>query len=197
MAEEKKEKNWWRKYTKKHLENSESDEPVQEAPTTESAAPEEESTAPEIDISDPFSELNTIMQRNLDGIIKNMFSRDVFRFPEMPATLKMDGGIFRKPRATVHETDKEVFVAIEMPGANKGNIKITVDGLNLIIDAQTKSEKKREGFSSSSYQGFRNIIRLPCEVLKKKAKAEYKQGILKVTLPKKEVSDEPGDIPIE
>lgn len=194
MTEEKK-GNWWRKYTKRHI----SDEPM-EAQKAEGPKTAVVRKPQPVEHTDPYVELET-MQSQIDSVFRDLFSRDVFRFPEMPATLKMDEGVFRKPRSGVRETDKEVVVSVEMPGARKENVQIKIEGLNLIIDAQVKSGDKteRKGFFSSSsvYRGFRNIIRLPCEVLKDKSSATYEHGVLKIVLPKKQVSDRPSDIPIE
>jgi len=192
--EEEKKGTWWRKYTMRHVE-----EP-KEAPKKEQEPTQPESPKTRREYIDPFTETGAL-QKQLDKTFRDLFSRDLFRFPEIPAVLKMKSGVFRKPYARVKQTDKEVLVTVEMPGAKKENIKIKIDGLNLIIDAQVrKQEEKREGGmfrTSASYQGFRNIIRMPCPVVKEKSRAQYSSGVLKIILPKKETKEGPSDVEVE
>jgi HSP20 family protein len=95
----------------------------------------------------------------------------------------------------------KLLVTVELPGVKKENIKIHIEGMNLIIEAQSKTgnEDKQHGFFSfsSSYTGFRHIVRLPVPVDKKSSKANYNSGILKIILTKKNQSNQAGDIDIE
>jgi len=208
MAEktETKEKNWWRKYTKEYQEEDLSKEkkPAKNVKPRK-IAPRQQKIKTALKLQDPFTELENMQQR-MDRTFRDLlggglFGRDFFRKPAMPRLMKMGDLMFRKPVAEVRETDKEVQVSIELPGAKKDNIKIKIEGLNLIIEANTKNEKesKRKGFMSAvkSYSGYRHIIRLPALVDKSRSKANYETGILTIVLPKKEPSEGPGDIGIE
>lgn len=208
MAEktEIKEKNWWRKYTKEYQEEDLSKEkkPAKKVKPRK-IAPRQRKIRTTLKLQDPFTELENMQQRMdrtfRDLLGNGLFGREFFRKPAMPRLMKMGDLIFRKPVAELRETDKEVLVSVELPGAKKDNIKIKVEGLNLIIEANTRSEKesRRKAFMSAvrSYSGYRHIIRLPALVDKTHSKANYEAGILTIVLPKKEPSKGTGDIGIE
>ena len=176
---------WWRKYTREYAE----EEPKQSEPP---AKPVKRPAMPAPGHRDPFAELENIQRRMLRG--------DFFRNRE-PRLLKMDEGLFRRPLVQVRQTSKDVIVRVEMPGVRKEDVKIQVVGQDLIIDAQSRRQKKeeKEGFygASSSYKGYRNVIRLPAAVDKGSARAKYEEGVLTVVLPKAETGEGPSNIEIE
>ena len=95
---------------------------------------------------------------------------------------RMEG---HQPWVDVVDKGKEVVVAVEIPGVRKEDIDIELDGRNLYISVERKERKESEGEFVSRYLGFRRVITLPAEVDEKKVKAEYRNGLLKVVLPKK------------
>lgn len=80
----------------------------------------------------------------------------------------------RKPLVDVVEKENEIKVIAELPGVNKEDIKVRVNGNKLIISA--KSEDRQ----------YYTEVELPAEVDEKSAKAVYRNGVLEVTLQKKE-----------
>jgi len=92
----------------------------------------------------------------------------------------------------VSQTEKELIVKAEVPGMDKKDININLsDGL-LTISGEKKQEKEEENekyhFVERSYGKFSRTMRLPAEVETDKADATYKDGVLKVTLPKSEAT---------
>ena len=96
----------------------------------------------------------------------------------------------RTPRMNVYETEKEVVAEVELPGVESKDIDVEVKENILRIEAKTekKKEEKEKGYYrkeiSSGY--FRRAIPLPVEVIGVKADASYKEGILKIVIPKAE-----------
>ena len=95
----------------------------------------------------------------------------------------------RQIRVDVQETDQAYMVKADMPGLNKDDIKIAVDG-NVVSISATKQEEKQETsagavyserYSGSLYRSFS----LPQEVDDTKTEAKYQDGVLSLTLPKK------------
>jgi|SRR3954449_5186153 HSP20 family protein len=91
----------------------------------------------------------------------------------------------------VTEDDAASHVHAEIPGAKKEDIKVQIDGNRVTISAETKEEKEekegerviyRERRVGASYRTFT----LASEVDEAKAEAKYENGILELTLPKKE-----------
>jgi len=94
------------------------------------------------------------------------------------------------PAVDVAEEDNEYVVKLELPGVNKDDVKITVESNTLTIRGEKKSEKesKEKNYHrmERSYGSFQRSFTLPTSVKNDKIDAEYKDGILSITLPKAE-----------
>ena len=93
----------------------------------------------------------------------------------------------------VKEDDKAYTVHAEIPGVNKEDIHVSVDGGQVSISAETKKEKEvKEGtkvLRSERYYGkVSRSFALAQEVDESKAEAHYKDGVLELRLPKQTVS---------
>lgn len=93
------------------------------------------------------------------------------------------------PRMDVRETEQGYVVHAEVPGVKKEDIKVNVDGNQVSISAQTQqeSEEKSENMlcTERSWGQYYRSFTLPQAVDDAQAKAEYHDGILELTLPKK------------
>ncbi|MBD3647441.1 MAG: Hsp20/alpha crystallin family protein [Pseudomonadales bacterium] len=94
--------------------------------------------------------------------------------------------------AEVRETDKFVEVELEAPGLENSDFDIQVEGDSLSISGNKHYENdRREGhfhITERAYGSFRRVIPLPVRVDQNGASAKYRNGVLKVTLPKSEIS---------
>jgi HSP20 family protein len=92
------------------------------------------------------------------------------------------------PLVDVEETDDEVMVRAELPGLDEKDftVELTADRLILRGEKRQEAEERRHGYyyAERSYGAFARAIALPCEVDADKATAKYKNGVLRVTLPK-------------
>ena len=93
-------------------------------------------------------------------------------------------------RVDLNESEKEFVVTAEVPGAKKEDIKIDIDGNRVSISTEVKREsEKKDGdrlLRTERYYGTASrSFALATEVDEANAKAEYQDGILKLTLPKK------------
>jgi HSP20 family protein len=86
----------------------------------------------------------------------------------------------REPLADVTSTDKEVKVAVEMPGVNKQNIKINA------------YDNKVEVTSTDPDRKYHEVIEIPPETDIETAKSVYNNGILEITFKKKEQTKPKG-----
>jgi len=94
------------------------------------------------------------------------------------------------PALDVQE-DKDTFtVRVELPGLKRENIDVSLQDGALIISGERQSEKVEDGVSihrQERYYGkFQRAITLPEPVAASKVKADYKDGVLTITLPKTE-----------
>ena len=108
---------------------------------------------------------------------------------------KIFGGV-STPRVDVYQTESDVIVKAEIPGVAKEDLNVFIDEGSVKISGQTRREnefKDEDVYRTERYYGnFSRTIPLPVEVKSDKAKAEYKDGILSITVPKAEPSKGKG-----
>lgn len=96
------------------------------------------------------------------------------------------------PRVDVYQTENNVVVKAEVPGVSKEDLNLFIDENTLRLSGQSKREnefKDENTFRTERYYGsFSRTISLPTEVKYDQANAEYKDGILTITVPKVEAS---------
>jgi len=94
------------------------------------------------------------------------------------------------PRVDVTEDNENLYVYAEIPGVDKKDIKINVSGDVLTLSGEKKSEQRDENKNyyriERNYGSFSRSFTLPAEVVVDKISADYKEGVLNVTLPKTE-----------
>jgi HSP20 family protein len=129
---------------------------------------------------DPFLMLHREMNRLFD---------DAFRgfgpFGQMSNSLMESQ--FGWPRVELRETDDTVTVSAELPGLSEKDVNVEIANGVLAIRGEKKAERSDEGrFLTERYYGsFERRIPLE-DVQEDKAKAEFRNGVLTVTLPKAE-----------
>ena len=129
---------------------------------------------------DPFADLTRFDPfRGIEDVFR--FPRGLLRsLPEEPQ-IKMD----------VSEDEKTFRVKAEIPGVNKEDIKVSIDGNQVFISAEVKREKEEKTggtvIRSERYYGnqYRSFA-LQSDIDEAKADAKYENGVLELTLPKKE-----------
>jgi HSP20 family protein len=90
----------------------------------------------------------------------------------------------------VKEDDKNYTIRAEIPGVKKDDIQVDIDRNLVSLRAEVKQEKEEKKgekvvYSERSYGMASRSFTLPAEVDAKSVKAEYKDGLLSLTLPKK------------
>jgi HSP20 family protein len=114
---------------------------------------------------------------------------ELFRRLARPASLA--GTSPADIRIDVTENDKDYQVRAEIPGAKKEDIRVTVDGNFVSISAEVKKEKEEKSgdrvlVRETSYGSASRGFSLAHEVDSKAVVAKLDDGILKLTLPKRE-----------
>lgn len=100
-------------------------------------------------------------------------------------------GVFGKatsPRVDVYQTENEVILKAEIPGVTKEDLNVYVDENSIRLSGQTRKNdefKDDNIYRTERYFGtFSRTIPLPVEVRSENARADYKDGILSITVPK-------------
>jgi len=96
----------------------------------------------------------------------------------------------RFPSIDVSETKNDVVVKAELPGIDPKDIDLSLSDGHLIIKGEKRQEKEEKDedyhFIGRSYGSFIRSVHLPKEVKHDKVSASYKDGVLKIVLPKSE-----------
>ena len=94
------------------------------------------------------------------------------------------------PSFEVSETDDEFRIKAELPGMDEKDVEVSLEGDLLTVRGEKKREReeKRRSYhlSEVSYGEFSRAMRLPEGVDAERAKAQFKRGVLTLTIPKKD-----------
>jgi HSP20 family protein len=94
------------------------------------------------------------------------------------------------PAVDIYETDHDVVLKAELPGIDPKDVEVRVEDGSLYLKGERKFEKevKEQNYHrvERSYGSFVRSFPLPASVDADKAQAEYKHGVLTLTLPKRE-----------
>ena len=128
----------------------------------------------------PWQEMNAL-QRQLNRLFDDAL---------MPDSWGDFGNLAKVPAAELTETEDEFHLKLEVPGmeAKDLDIQVTVDHVSIAGErkSETKSEEKGVTRSEFRYGKFSRVIPLPARIQNTNVTAEYKDGILNLTLPKAE-----------
>jgi HSP20 family protein len=94
------------------------------------------------------------------------------------------------PAADISETDKEYLVKAELPGVKREDVKITLDDGVITIAGERKQEKEEKDEKRHRVERLRHVLAsfgLPENVEAKSIRAESKDGVLYVHIPKTRV----------
>jgi HSP20 family protein len=128
---------------------------------------------------DPFRELEDMSTR---------LSRLVGFSPRM--TTETDGALFADwaPAMDVEETDKEYLIKADLPDVRREEVKVGIEDGILSVEGERKQEKEEKGRKfhrvERAYGRFVRRMSVPTDVDAAKVAAEFKDGVLKVHLPK-------------
>lgn len=130
---------------------------------------------------DPFRELQDMSER-----LNHMISRPALRGSGKEALTVADW----IPTVDISETDAEYLIKAELPEIKKEDVKVTVEDGVLTILGERRQEKEEKGKKyhrvERSYGSFVRSFTLPESVDEGAVKAEYKDGVLNLHLPKTE-----------
>ena len=129
------------------------------------------------------------------GTVEDQFGRmvesmvqDFFAPLAQGRTLEEGVGI---PRLDVSETDQAFEVQAELPGVKKEDIRVAIDGARVTIEGECQQgNEQRQGeqvvYSERATRRYQRSFTLPSEVDDATAAARLENGILMLTLPKKQ-----------
>jgi HSP20 family protein len=129
----------------------------------------------------PWSEMDSV-QRQINRMFNEVLT---------PATVAESANYSKYPAAELTETETALVLKLEVPGMKPEELEIEATAKSISVKgdrhstlAAEASEKTRSEFR---YGSFHRVISLPARIQNTEVKAEYKDGILHLTLPKAEV----------
>ena len=92
------------------------------------------------------------------------------------------------PSCEVEDTEASYLVAFDLPGVKKEDLKISVKDAELSISGERREERagKTPFYSERAYGRFSRSLRLPPGVDGDRVEAEYRDGVLRIVVPKPE-----------
>ena len=130
---------------------------------------------------DPFRELEDMSER-----LNRVFSRPSLRNSGKENLTVADW----MPTVDISESEGQYLIKAEMPEVRKEDVKVTVENGVLTLQGERRQEKEEKGKRfhrvERSYGSFVRSFTLPESVDESSVKAEYKDGVLNLHLPKSE-----------
>ncbi|MBI2095352.1 MAG: Hsp20/alpha crystallin family protein [Candidatus Omnitrophica bacterium] len=112
-------------------------------------------------------------------------------FDEETGELTVQHALDLPDPAAVEETDKEMLVSLELPGLNKESLQVKIKNRKtLFVTAERRGQKKDEPAEKIS-----RTVELPAPASAQGTRADYRDGILQITLPKESPSE--SSIPVD
>ncbi len=138
--------------------------------------------------NNPWTEMNSL-QHQLNKIFDDVLS---------PNNFVEFGNLSKVPAAELTDTETALLLKLELPGMNVADINIEATAKSISISGERRSEKIEETDGKTRlcgavsfrtefrYGSFARVIPLPVRIQNTEVEAEYKDGILHLTLPKAE-----------
>lgn len=131
------------------------------------------------------------MEDQFGRLVESMFDEMFAPFTHSGALAQWAGETTLSPRITVSESDKAFEVQAELPGVNKEDVKVAIEHQRVTIEAESRREREqREGenllYTERSASKFMRSFMLPAEVDEASSQARMENGILTLSLPKKQ-----------
>lgn len=132
---------------------------------------------------EPFQEIDSL-QREMNRLFDSLLP------PVSPTGMDELNRADFIPAAELQETANEIILRVEIPGIEAKDLEVQVMAEAVAITGERRSEMKTEeqGITHSEfrYGAFRRVIPLPVRIQNDQVKAECKNGVLGLTLPKAE-----------
>jgi HSP20 family protein len=119
---------------------------------------------------------------NLQSLAEHFFGRDLFTDDSWSGQSEF------VPKMNISETDSTYKVVAELPGVEEKDVDVTIEDNILRIKGEKKAENENKDEHyyrfESSYGSFERVLRLPDAINSDACKANFKNGILSLEIPK-------------
>jgi HSP20 family protein len=123
-----------------------------------------------------------------DDLVDDLFKGFLVR----PVAYEGRGDVLPRLKVDVAEKNGAYLVKGELPGVKKEDIRVSVDGAQVTLEAEVKQEKSTENervlHTERSYGKVSRVFTLPQEVDEAGVEARFQDGVLELKLPKKQAA---------
>ena len=135
----------------------------------------------------------SVLHDEVDRLFDDFFNRSALSpFRSRSSMLEGITGNLLKPRLDLSVTEKEYTVSVEIPGVSEKDVNLELVHETLTIRGEKKQEKeeKKKNFYrlERSYGAFQRTLSLPEDANRDKIRAEFKNGVLNITIPRMQLS---------
>ena len=130
---------------------------------------------------DPFQEL------------KNLREEMNRAFNPVPGLFNMEEGLLRgqwSPNVDIREDENAIYLEADLPGLKPGDFKLSIENYKLTLSGERRLEHEEKGENyhrvERSYGSFTRSFTLPTTVEIDDVKADFKDGVLRISMPKRE-----------
>ena len=135
----------------------------------------------------PSNDVFGRIRRDMDKIFENRMRE--FGLPSLFEEKPLDAGMrILKPSIDIKETRKNYVVSVEMPGVDKDQVNVSIDGNSLTISGEKQQETKKDDenyhYVERSYGSFQRMLDLPRDANTDELDASFKKGVLTLKIGK-------------
>jgi HSP20 family protein len=132
----------------------------------------------------PMTRSASDLVRNFDRLFDESFDR-LFT-PGTPA----QSALARSPALDIAESEQAYTVKLDLPGVAKGDVKVSIDGRRVNVEARSsKNEERKEGdriiYRERAESSYARSFTLPAEVDQERSSAKLDNGVLELELGKR------------
>ena len=130
-------------------------------------------------------------RRDIDSILDDVFTNFYQSLPALSTSRNIDGTFL--PRIDISETSSAYHLEVEVPGIDREDIDVRSENNILTITGkkEVKSDHEERNYYTQErfYGTFKRSITLPSNIAEDDINANFKDGVLEITIPKKEQKD--------
>ncbi|RMH47841.1 MAG: Hsp20/alpha crystallin family protein [Gammaproteobacteria bacterium] len=138
------------------------------------------------------------LQRDMDRLFDHVFHSFGMTAPLATEAAFGAGQLLFRPNVDIRGGDKNYEIDVELPGVDEKDIKLELVGNRLVIRGEKQLERKTEDENvyqiERSYGRFERVLTLPDDADAEHIEAQFKNGVLTITLPRQIKSEEQGRV---
>jgi HSP20 family protein len=128
------------------------------------------------------------MRAEIDRVARQMLGPSFPDFPALASTLSQDFPVPLRPSVDISEGKKAYTVRAELPGLDQEDVSIEVEDHTLVIRGEKRQDRDEEDegyhWVERSYGEMQRVISLPDDADVDEIEARFKNGVLKLRIPK-------------